>query len=245
MNELRPDRAVAPLDVPGRIGLVDYGMGNLASVERALVAVARRAEVVRVTAAAALDGVQAVVLPGVGAFEAAMRSLRELGLDRGLRAYLDAGRPLLGICLGYQILFEAGEESAREAGGAGALVPGLGYFPGVVRRFPPGVTVPHMGWNRLELTGTASPLFQPGDASPYVYFAHSYYPEPQQAGVVTAWCRVGAVRFAAAAWRGRAGGVQFHPEKSGATGLSLLRRFVGWALGAGAEGDEARGATVA
>lgn len=216
-----------------RIGLVDYGMGNLASVQRALRAASPDADVLRVTRPEQLDDVHAVVLPGVGAFEAAMQVLGRQGMDGALRAYLAAGRPLLGICLGYQLLFAESEEVG--AGRTGQTVRGLGWFEGRVRRFGPEVTVPHMGWNRLELTGRFTPLFgeaRPGPG-PYAYFAHSFYPEPADPEPVSVWCTVGGrgspVRFAAAAWRGAAGGVQFHPEKSGQAGLAMLARFVRWA----------------
>ncbi len=216
-----------------RIGLVDYGMGNLASVERALRAAAPACHVVRVVDPQGLGDVGAVVLPGVGAFDAAMRALDRSGLAEGLRRYLQAGRPLLGICLGYQLLFDEGEEVGRDR--RTGPVRGLGWLTGRVRRLGPGLTVPHMAWNRLELTGRFAPLFEdhrPGEG-PYVYFAHSYYPEPGSSDDVVAWCTIrgsqASIRFAAAAWRGVAGGVQFHPEKSGAEGLAMLARFVRWA----------------
>lgn len=215
-----------------KVGLVDYGMGNLASVERALRAACAGVEVVRVTRARDLAGTGAVVLPGVGAFAAAMEALERQGLAEALLGWLEAGRPLLGICLGYQLLFSESEE----AGAAGGRrVPGLGWLAGRVRRFGSGVTAPHMGWNRLELTDRFAPLFaaSPAGPGPHAYFAHSFYPEPDDPGVVSAWCTVAGrnqtVRFAAAAWRGAAGGVQFHPEKSGRRGLEMLAAFVKWA----------------
>ena len=216
-----------------RIGLVDYGMGNLASVERALRASSPEVDVLRISRPEQLNGVHAVVLPGVGAFEAAMQALRRQGMDEALGAYLAEGRPLLGICLGYQLLFAESEEVG--SGAEGSTVRGLGWFEGRVRRFGPQVTVPHMGWNRLELTGRFSPLFGdvPPGPGPYAYFAHSFYPDPADEGPVSAWCTVAGrgavVRFAAAAWRDAAGGVQFHPEKSGKAGLAMLARFVRWA----------------
>lgn len=216
-----------------RIGLVDYGMGNLASVERALRAASPETDVLRVSRPEHLGSVHAVLLPGVGAFEAAMRALRRQGMDAALTAYLAAGRPLLGICLGYQLLFAESEEVG--AGREGETVRGLGWFAGRVRRFGPEVTVPHMGWNQLELTGRFAPLFEEAAAGPgpYAYFAHSFYPEPADPEHVSAWCTVAGrgspVRFAATAWKGSAGGVQFHPEKSGRAGLAMLARFVRWA----------------
>ena len=233
--------------MPLRVVIVDYGMGNLASVERALRHVAPRLEVQRVVGPEGLKGADAAVLPGVGAFDAAVRELRQRGLEGALRDWLASGRPLLGICLGFQLLFEVSEEVSLEqppaGGGPGAAVAGLGWFAGRVRRFEPPLTVPHMGWNALRLTGVPCPLFEGVPDGSYVYFAHSYYPESASgpAGeAAAALTRVegpggsGAVEFVAAAWRGAAGGVQFHPEKSGRVGLQILGNFVRHAAGDGA-----------
>ena len=244
---------------PARIVIVDLGMGNLASVERALKQVAPAVAVERVAGPEGLEAATAVVLPGVGAFHAAMAELRQRGLEAALRAWLQQGRPLLGICLGFQLLFEASEEVAPAGGGHGpgsGMVPGLGWFAGRVRRFRPPLTVPHMGWNALHLTAVTCPLWDGVPDGSYVYFAHSYYPESAAGpdGEEAAAARTVAaspegterVEFVAAAWRGAAGGVQFHPEKSGQLGLRVLANFVRHALDRaapavpGAPGEAAR-----
>lgn len=241
--------------MPPRIVIVDYGMGNLASVERALRHVAPGAEVQRIVGPEGLKGADAAVLPGVGAFDAAMRELRERHLEGALRDWLAAGRPLLGICLGFQLLFEGSEEVSLQqaAGGCGSgAVAGLGWFSGRVRRFEPPLTVPHMGWNALHLTGVPCPLFDGVPDGSYVYFAHSYYPEsargPAGEAVAAALTRAESpgggvgVEFVAAAWRQAAGGVQFHPEKSGRVGLTILGNFVRHAVGDRALAAPARAA---
>lgn len=237
-----------------RIAIIDLEMGNLASVERALRHVGPELVLVRANDPGGLAGADAVVLPGVGAFAAAMDGLRRKGLVEPLRQWLRQGRPLLGICLGFQLLFEASEEVAGAAGEtprasgscppgpetAGSVVKGLGWFSGRVRRFPAPLTVPHMGWNRLHFTGLPCRLLEGVEDGSYVYFAHSYYPDgaagPQGEPAAVAVTRVAGpqgepvVEFVAAAWRGMAGGVQFHPEKSGRVGLQILRNFVRLAL---------------
>lgn len=199
-----------------RVAMIDYGSGNLRSVEKALQHAG--ADVARCDSPEGLDACVAIVLPGVGSFGDCVRSLRERGLTDALRAWLAADRPYLGICLGYQILFESSEESPETEG--------LGHWRGKVVRFAaePGLKVPHMGWNDLQ-RHAPEPMFG-GLADPvYVYFVHSYFPVPDDAGIVTAACRHG-VEFAAAARHGRVRGVQFHPEKSQATGLRMLENFV-------------------
>jgi len=199
-----------------RVAVIDYGSGNLRSVEKALQHAG--AEVVHCDSPEAMESCAAVVLPGVGSFGDCARSLQERGLTKALRAWLSAGRPYLGICLGYQILFEGSDESPDVAG--------LGHWRGRVVRFPaqPGLKVPHMGWNNLQRKAS-EPLFDGVPDPAYVYFVHSYYPLPEDAGLVTATSTHG-VEFAAAARAGRVRGVQFHPEKSQATGLRMLENFV-------------------
>ena len=199
-----------------RVAVIDYGSGNLRSVEKALQHAG--AVVVHCDSADGLDECAAIVLPGVGSFGDCARSLRERGLTNPLQAWLAAGRPYLGICLGYQILFEGSDESPDAAG--------LGHWRGRVVRFPaqPGLKVPHMGWNSLQKCAP-EPLFD-GIADPaYVYFVHSYYPVPAEPGLVTATSRHG-MDFAAAARAGHVHGVQFHPEKSQDAGLHMLANFV-------------------
>jgi imidazole glycerol-phosphate synthase subunit HisH len=201
------------------IALIDYGRGNLGSVEKAL---GRVGVVARVTQdPRVLDEAEACVLPGDGAFHDAMQNLEALGLLDPLRRALDGRRPFLGVCLGYQLLFSESEEFGHGKG--------LGILTGAVRRFPPGLKVPHMGWNRVTHGGDC-PLFEGIPSGAHFYFVHSYYPElaegpePPNGPVRTATCEYG-VTFAAAVGRGNLFGTQFHPEKSQRWGLRLLENF--------------------
>jgi imidazole glycerol-phosphate synthase subunit HisH len=163
-----------------------------------------------------VDAADAVVLPGDGAFHDAMGNLDSLGLLPAVRRALDGRRPFLGICLGYQLLFSASEEFGEGRG--------LDVVPGVVRRFPPGRKIPHMGWNQVRHGGRLR-LFEGIPEDAYFYFVHSYYPvldSPEGLGV--AWCEYG-LRFAAAIERGPVCATQFHPEKSQRWGLRLLENF--------------------
>ena len=199
------------------IAIVDYGRGNLGSVRKALAALAP--EVVVTDDARTVGRARALVVPGDGAFADAMESLERLGLVEPIRAHIAVGRPYLGICLGYQILFSESEEFGHAKG--------LDVLPGVVRRFPPGLKVPHMGWNQLWHDGTL-PLLRGIPSGSYFYFVHSYYPEVSAAlaadGVRAADCEYG-VRFPALLARDRLYGTQFHPEKSQTWGLRLLENF--------------------
>jgi glutamine amidotransferase len=196
------------------IGVVDYGSGNLRSVCKALEAVG--ASVALVTESAQLEHLDAVVVPGVGAFGDCAQNLRRSGLWEPLTEWLKAGRPYLGICLGYQLLFESSEESPG--------CPGLGFLPGRVVRFRgKGLKVPHIGWNVLgNLRG---PLYQALPTPPYFYFVHSYFPVPAGSEIVSASCEYGGL-FAASVSAGSLHATQFHPEKSQAAGLTLLRNFL-------------------
>ncbi|MCL6500237.1 MAG: imidazole glycerol phosphate synthase subunit HisH [Firmicutes bacterium] len=198
-----------------RAALVDYGAGNLRSVERAL---ARAGfVVVRAERPSDLEGAGLVVLPGVGAFGPAMRRLCEAGFVDALRAWAGEGRPLLGLCLGMQLLFEWSEEDG--------VHPGLGLVGGRVVRLPPGVKVPHMGWNRLELV-RPSAVTAHVRSGEYVYFVHSYYAVPASDCVVAqTWY---AVRIPAVVEVGSVVGFQFHPEKSGDVGRRLLLGVREW-----------------
>ena len=199
-----------------RVAMIDYGSGNLRSVEKALELAG--ADVVRAADASALSACAAVVLPGVGSFGDCARCLAARGLTEPLRQWLAADRPYLGICLGYQILFAGSEESPG--------VEGLGYWPGRVVRFPaaPGLKVPHMGWNDLQWRAPDT-MFAGLDDPAFVVFVHSFFPVPEDDSLITAASTHG-VTFAAAAGRGRVRGVQFHPEKSQATGRRMLENFV-------------------
>ena len=196
------------------VGLVDYGSGNLRSVGKALEASGAR--VTLLTQPARLDDLDALVVPGVGSFGDCARNLRASGLWDPLLEWLRAGRPYLGICLGYQLLFESSEESPG--------FKGLGYLPGRVVRFKPrGLKIPHMGWNTLS--EARGPLYEGLAAAPSFYFVHSYYPVPADDDLISARCEYGDV-FAASISREAIHAVQFHPEKSQTAGLALLRSFL-------------------
>jgi glutamine amidotransferase len=198
------------------IGIVDYGSGNLRSVSKALDAVGASTRLV--SSPAQLDEIDAIVVPGVGAFGDCARHLRATGLWEPLREWIAGDRPYLGICLGYQLLFESSEETPG--------VEGLGVLPGVVRQFPASdLKVPHMGWNTLDVRQPDDRLYAGLPASPSVYFVHSYYPVPADSSVITATCNY-AGDFAASVSRGALSAVQFHPEKSQKTGLAILKNFV-------------------
>ncbi len=198
------------------IALIDYGSGNIRSVINAL----RRehADVELISDPARLDDAAAVVLPGVGAFGDCVRGLQKRGLWEPIEAWLAADKPFLGICVGYQMLFESSEESPD--------VRGFGFFRGQVKKFTtPGLKVPQIGWTQLDLVEPRHTLWRGLPARPHVYFVHSYFPDTTDSSVVTARCTYGET-FAASAARGRASGVQFHPEKSQAVGLGILRNFI-------------------
>jgi glutamine amidotransferase len=194
------------------VAVLDYGIGNLRSAQKALQKVGADA---RLTGDPDVIGrADGVVLPGVGAFGACARALRDSGLDVLARKAVEADVPFLGICIGMQLLYEASEEDPAEEG--------LGVLPGTVRRLPDGVKRPQMQWNELSLVGDPAP-FAGLDRPLWVYFVHSYAAEPG-AGVV-ATCDYGGP-VVAAVERGRLWAAQFHPEKSGAAGLGLLGNFV-------------------
>jgi len=198
--------------------IVDYGMANLRSVQKAFEAVGHpaviTADATRVSEAAK------VVLPGVGAFADAMAKLCASGLNGAIVRHLDADRPFLGICLGLQMLFSHSHEDG--------LHEGLDLYRGEVVRFPrvPGLKVPHMGWNTLRLTRPNCPLFAGLPPDPAFYFVHSYYAEPADGELVAATADY-PTPFCAATWRGNAFTTQFHPEKSQAVGLAVLKNFAG------------------
>ncbi|MBM3960324.1 MAG: imidazole glycerol phosphate synthase subunit HisH [Planctomycetes bacterium] len=193
------------------IGIVDYGAGNLGSVANALQALGQPHRCC--TNAAELESVTRVVLPGVGHFGAAARALLDSGLFAALQDWARRGQPLFGICLGMQLLFA----SSEEAPGA----PGLGLLPGRCERLR-SRRVPHLGWNQLQWRGTAPA----GDEAPFVYFAHSFHVVGAEPGDIEAVASLEATEVLAACRRGGIGGCQFHPEKSGPTGLRLLQQWL-------------------
>lgn len=203
-----------------KVTIVDYGAGNLHSVAKALAKVGAEVEVADTPAA--LAGAQRVVLPGVGAFGEGMAELERRGLIGPLRAHAAAGRPLLGICLGAQLLMDASDEFGRHAG--------LGLIPGEVRRLPEGGgKIPHVGWARVypppEIRWEDS-LLDGTEPQTWTYFVHSFQCHPAQARHVLALASHGPHELTAAVRRGAVTGVQFHPEKSGVAGLAMLRRFL-------------------
>jgi glutamine amidotransferase len=195
------------------IAIVDYVVGNLLSVRKALEQVGASAIVTRLTRE--LERADAIVLPGVGAFRDAQENLK--GLTPTIVHHIEAGKPLLGICLGLQLLFTESTE--------GGQYRGLDYFKGTVRRLPDDMKVPHMGWNTVEITQTANPLVEGLSSGIYVYFVHSYYGETSERED-TVGETVYGVRFASIMSRGSIYATQFHPEKSGKVGLQLLENFV-------------------
>jgi glutamine amidotransferase len=197
------------------IAIVDYGIGNLGSVTKAFHHVG--AQVTLTGDERALRAADALVLPGDGAFGASMDELRQRGLLPVLRETATAGKPLLGICIGMQLLFDESEEHGRHEG--------LALLPGRVRRFANDLVVPHMGWNALTRC-RAHPLLYAIDEGSYVYFVHSYYCDADD-DVVLARADYG-LEFAAIVGRGNVLGVQFHPEKSQAVGLRMVANLVRW-----------------
>ncbi len=195
------------------IAVVDYGRGNLGSVEKAFVRVGIPARVTQ--DARVVDDAEGCVLPGDGAFGDAMQNLDARGLLEPLRRAVDGRRPFLGICLGFQLLFTESEEFGQTKG--------LDVVSGMVRRFPRGLKVPHMGWNQVA-HGRDLPLFDGIPSGAHFYFVHSYYPDVTDGSVRVATCEYG-VTFAAALGRGLVLGTQFHPEKSQRWGVRLLENF--------------------
>jgi glutamine amidotransferase len=195
------------------IAVLDYGIGNLRSAQKALERVGAEAELT--ADPAVIEGADGVVLPGVGAFGRCMAALRAAGLEQPARAAVESGRPFLGICIGFQMLYTGSEESPG--------VDGLGVLPGKVRLLPEGVKRPQMQWNVVR-HDDGSPLFAGMDEPVWMYFVHSYAPRDDTEFVV-ARCSYGG-QVAAAVQRGNLWGTQFHPEKSGPAGLRLLSNFV-------------------
>ncbi|MCX6924746.1 MAG: imidazole glycerol phosphate synthase subunit HisH [Verrucomicrobia bacterium] len=200
------------------IALIDYGSGNLRSVHKALLKVG--AEVRLARRPEELADARAVVLPGVGAFDDCIHALQQQGLLEASRQFMRSGRPFLGICVGYQALFDKSEEF-------NSCAAGLGVFPGKVVRFAEGqgTKIPQIGWNQLEIVKTDCPLFRKIPSGSYVYFVHSFFPKPADASIVATYTTYGET-FASSVWRDNIFATQFDPEKSQKVGLQLLMNFV-------------------
>lgn len=196
------------------IAITDYGAGNLHSVKNALDYLGAKSIITG--DADKIAAADKVILPGVGAFGDAMESLRKSGLDAVIKETAKSGKPLLGICLGLQLMFQKSEESPN--------VEGLGIFDGKIVKIPDrGLKIPHIGWNDLEIAKSSRILKNLGD-KPYVYFVHSYYLNADDESVVSAYTNYGE-RLGVAVERDNVFAVQFHPEKSGDTGLTILKNF--------------------
>ena len=200
------------------IAILDYGMGNLGSVQKALAFLGAASEITDDPDRARTA--DALILPGVGAMGLAMSNMRARGLDQAVREAVAREKPFLGICLGMQMLFEHSEEDGAD---------GLGILPGRVRRIPkgPGLKIPHMGWNRIDLRGREAAggpdtLLRQGES---VYFVHSYYADPVDPSIIAATADHG-ITFTAAVSKGSIDAYQFHPEKSGDRGIDILRRWL-------------------
>ena len=199
-----------------RIGVIDYGAGNLRNVLNALEVIGAPGRLVR--GPADFEGVEQLIFPGVGAFGDSIANLDRQDLRTPLRDWLSEDRPFLGICIGYQVLFEDSEECPN--------VEGLGHFAGRVRRFPEtGLKVPHMGWNTVTPRDPSDPIWQGLPEVPHLYFVHSYFPEPEDETIVAAHCEYGRP-FAAAVRDGNVFASQFHPERSQSAGLRIMKNFL-------------------
>ena len=200
------------------IALLDYGAGNLRSVEKALRKLGADVEVL--TDPERLHEAVACVLPGVGAFDDCINSMEKQHLLRGAKDFIGTGKPFLGICVGYQALFEKSEEFD-------SCAKGMNVFDGSVIRFPeqPGLKVPQIGWNQVEFVKNDCPIFNGIPDASHFYFVHSYHPEPADDSIVIGRTDYGR-KFASAVWRDNVYATQFHPEKSQSVGLKLLENFV-------------------
>lgn len=202
-----------------KVALIDYGAGNLRSVANALRALGQEPAVV--ADAAELGDATHLLLPGVGSFGDCMAQLEQRGLANLIRSWVSAGRPYLGICLGYQILFDSSDESPGVAG--------LELFRGKVKRFGdvPGVKIPHMGWNAARPARPNLKNWSGLGEAPYFYFVHSYFPVPEDESIVASRTDYAAENFASSIESGAVLACQFHPEKSQDAGLRLIGNFLG------------------
>jgi glutamine amidotransferase len=199
------------------ISIIDYGMGNIHSVRKAVESLGEKARITN--KAAQILSADKIILPGVGAFSDAMAELKRRGLDQAIGEFIEKGGVFLGICLGMQLLMEKSQEAPR--------VKGLAVVQGQVKRFKdsPLLKVPHMGWNQLRIENKKCPLFKGIADGSYVYFCHSYYADPGDRRAIAASTDY-SKKFASVAWRDNLFAVQFHPEKSQDTGMRILKNFV-------------------
>jgi glutamine amidotransferase len=200
------------------IALLDYGSGNLRSVHKALLKVGANVQIVQHP-----DGMRdarAIVLPGVGAFDDCINAMRKQELLEASRDFIKTGKPFLGICVGYQALFERSEEF-------NSCAAGLGVFGGSVIRFAekPGLKIPQIAWNQIEITQPDCPLYRGVASGSYVYFVHSFFPKPTDTSIIATQTEYGET-FASSVWKDNIFATQFHPEKSQKVGLQLLSNFV-------------------
>jgi glutamine amidotransferase len=207
----------------GVIALLDYGSGNLRSVHKALIKVGADVRIARNPEEMA--GADAAVLPGVGAFDDCINAMRKQDILEASKRFISDGRPFLGICVGYQALFERSEEFHSCAAG-------LGVFKGSVIRFSEknGLKIPQIGWNQLDEVNSQCPLFHGVSNGSYVYFVHSFFPKPVDSSIVATHTTYGET-FASSVWHDNVFATQFHPEKSQNVGLQLLKNFVDYANG--------------
>ena len=200
------------------IALLDYGSGNLRSVHKSLLKVGANVRVAQTPRE--IGDARAMVLPGVGAFDDCINALCKQELLEAARDFIQMGKPFLGICVGYQALFERSEEF-------NSCAAGLGIFQGSVVKFSEknGLKIPQIGWNQLDIVRTDCPLYRGIENGSYVYFVHSFYPQPVDASIVATRTDYGD-HFASSVWRDNVYATQFHPEKSQKVGLQLLKNFV-------------------
>jgi glutamine amidotransferase len=211
------DRAAKPIEKT-MIALLDYGSGNLRSVHKSLLKVGANVRLVQ--RPDEIGDASGLVLPGVGAFDDCINALRKQELLEAAQDFIKTGRPFLGICVGYQALFEKSDEF-------NSCAAGLGIFPGRVVRFAGqnGLKVPQIGWNQLEVVRPDCPLYRGVASGSYVYFVHSFFPQPVDTSIIATRTEYGET-FASSVWRDNVFATQFHPEKSQKVGLQLLKNFV-------------------
>jgi glutamine amidotransferase len=197
------------------VTIVDYGAGNLRSVARAVAHAGY--EPLVTSQARAIEDAWALIVPGVGAAADTMKNLKASSLDEPIQEYIDSGRPFLGVCMGMQALFDLSEEGGRHEC--------LGVLPGRIIRFPHGLTVPHMGWNTVHVED-GHPVFDGIPQDSYFYFVHSYHVEPSEPTIVIGTTEYGDRVFPSVVGRDNLIATQFHPEKSGASGLRFYANFI-------------------